>query len=399
MSAGNVIHFARVDFRRDHRTFGIKNEDRFSHVYIIGKTGTGKSTLIETMALQDLELGNGFALVDPHGELVERIASRIPAVRQADTIYFNPSDPTQPYGYNPLRQVRPDFISLAASGLMEVLKKMWVDSWGVRMEHILRNALFALLEQPDATLSDVPRLLSDRSYRQRICRSLKNQTVKNFLENEFERFTFGYRADGIAPIQNKIGAFLADPLLNSVLTAPSQDLHIRRIMDEGKVLLVNLAKGRLGEDSSSLLGGLLVTTIGLAAFSRADVPPEKPRDFYVYVDEFQSFTTLALVNMFSELRKYRVGFTVAHQYLHQLEPEIRHAVFGNAGTIISFRVGAEDAPYIVQEFHERFEQIDFLQLPNFRIYIKVMIDGMPSKPFSAITLAPTSLHTRGSRPD
>jgi len=170
-------------------------------------------------------------------------------------------------------------------------------------------------------------------------------------------------------------------------------------MDEGKVLLVNLAKGRLGEDSSSLLGGLLVTTIGLAAFSRADVPPEKPRDFYVYVDEFQSFTTLALVNMFSELRKYRVGFTVAHQYLHQLEPEIRHAVFGNAGTIISFRVGAEDAPYIVQEFHERFEQIDFLQLPNFRIYIKVMIDGMPSKPFSAITLAPTSLHTRGSRPD
>jgi hypothetical protein len=377
-----------VDFRRDRRTFGIKNEDRFSHIYIIGKTGTGKSTLIEMMALQDLELGNGFALVDPHGELVERIAARIPASRRADTIYFNPSDPTQPYGYNPLRQVRPDFISLAASGLMEVLKKMWVDSWGVRMEHILRNVLLALLEQPDATLSDVLRLLSDRTYRQRICRSLKNRTVKNFLEHEFERFTFGYRADGIAPIQNKIGAFLADPLLNSILTAPVQDLHVRRIMDEGKVLLVNLAKGRLGEDSSSLLGGLLVTTIGLAAFSRADVPPEMRRDFFVYVDEFQSFTTLALVNMFSELRKYRVGFTVAHQYLHQLEPGIRHAVFGNVGTIISFRVGAEDAPYIVQEFHEKYGKIDFLQLPNYRTYVKLMIDGTPSKPFSARTLPP-----------
>jgi Type IV secretion-system coupling protein DNA-binding domain len=389
MSASDVIQFARVDFRRDHRTFGIKNEDRFSHIYIIGKTGTGKSTLIETMALQDLELGNGFALVDPHGELVERIAARIPTSRKADTIYFNPSDPAQPYGYNPLRQVRAEFISLAASGLMEVLKKMWVDSWGVRMEHILRNALFALLEQPDATLRDVLRLLSERTYRRKICQTLKNRAVRNFLENEFERFTFGYRADGIAPIQNKIGAFLADPLLSSVLTAPEEDLHVRRIMDEGKVLLVNLAKGLLGEDSSSLLGGLLVTTIGLAAFSRADVPPEKRRDFYVYIDEFQSFTTLALVNMFSELRKYRVGFTVAHQYLHQLEPEIQHAVFGNAGTIISFRVGAEDAPYIVDEFHERYEKIDFLQLPNYRTYIKLMIDGTPSKPFSAATLEPS----------
>ncbi len=387
MSEKRNIQFARVDYRRDDRTFGIKNDDRFSHVYIIGKTGTGKSTLIETMALQDLAVGNGFALVDPHGELVERIAASIPPSRQADAIYFNPSDPTQPYGYNPLRQVRPDFISLAASGLMEVLKKMWADSWGVRMEHILRNALLALLEQPDATLSDVLRLLSDRGYRKTVCRSLKNRAVKNFLEHEFERFTFGYRADGIAPIQNKIGAFLADPLLHHVLTEPVQDLHVRRIMDEGKVLLVNLAKGRLGEDSSSLLGGLLVTTIGLAAFSRASVPPEKRRDFFVYVDEFQSFTTLALVNMFSELRKYRVGFTVAHQYLHQLEPDIRHAVLGNAGTIISFRVGAEDAPYIVEEFHEHFEKLDFLQLPNYRIYIKLMIDGTPSTPFSAATLS------------
>ena len=388
MSDRDAIKLARVNFRRDSRVFGIKNEDRFSHVYIVGKTGTGKSSLIETMALQDLALGNGFALVDPHGDLAERIASRIPTSRQADAIYFNPADAAQPYGYNPLRQVRHDFISLAASGLMEVLKKMWADSWGVRMEHILRNVLLALLEQPDATLSDVLRLLSDKSYRKKISRSLKNQTVKTFLEKEFERFTFGYRADGIAPIQHKIGAFLADPLLQRVLTTPERDLHIRKIMDAGGVLLVNLAKGKLGEDSSALLGGLLVTTVGLAAFSRADTLPEKRKDFFVYVDEFQSFTTIALVNMFSELRKYRVGFTIAHQYLRQLEPEIRHAVFGNAGTIISFRVGAEDAPYLEQEFQSRFDQADLAQLANYHVYIKMMLDGMPSIPFSAATLAP-----------
>jgi type IV secretory pathway TraG/TraD family ATPase VirD4 len=388
MSANQIVQIGRVDFRSDRRPFGIKNEDRFSHIYLIGKTGTGKSTLIETMALQDLEHGNGFALIDPHGDLAERVAARIPPARQSDTIYFNPSDPAQPYGYNPLRQVRQEFISLAASGLMEVLKKMWPDAWGVRMEHILRNVLLALLEQPNATLHDVLRLLTDRKYRKNVVGRLNNETVRNFLEKEFERFTFGYRADGIAPIQNKIGAFLADPLLNRVLTSPDKDLHIRRIMDEGRVLLVNLAKGRLGEDSSTLLGGLLVTTIGLAAFSRADTSLQDRRDFFVYVDEFQSFTTLALVNMFSELRKYRVGFTVAHQYLHQLEPDIRHAVLGNAGTLISFRVGAEDASYLEQEFQERFDRLDVTQLPNYRIYLKLMIDGTPSNPFSAVTLRP-----------
>jgi len=386
MSANDVTHFARVDFRNDNRLFGIKDEDRFAHVYIIGKTGTGKSTLLETMALRDLERGNGFALVDPHGDLVERIAARIPKSRQSDVIYLNAADPSQPYGYNPLRHVREDRIALAASGMMEVFKKMWPEAWGVRMEHILRNVLMALLEQPNATLHDVLRIFTDQKFRKEIAKSLKNETVKTFLEKEYERFSFGYRADGTARYQNKVGAFLADPLINRILTAPPIDIHIRHIMDEGKVLLVNLAKGRIGEDSSSLLGGLLVTTIGLAAYTRADMPAEKRRNFFVYVDEFQSFTTLAVANMLSELRKYRVGFTVAHQYLHQLEPDIRHAVLGNAATVISFRVGAEDAPFLVREFVERFEQIDFMQLPNYRIYLKLMIDGMPSKPFSATTI-------------
>src|SRR5258708_1110083 len=333
MDGDHTIRIARVDFRNDDRVFGIKGEDRFLHLYVIGKTGTGKSTLLETMALQDLERGNGLALIDPHGDLVARIAARIPPSHRDRVIYLDATDPTQPHGYNPLRHVSADRIALAASGMMDVFKKMWPDAWGVRMEHILRNVLMALLEQPEATLHDVLSIFSDNEFRKRIAKSLRNDTVRTFLLKEFEKFSFGYRADGTAPIQNKVGAFLADPMLNRILTSPEKDLHIRQIMDKGQVLLVNLAKGHIGEDSSSLLGGLLVTTIGLAAFSRADTPPAERRDFFVYIDEFQSFTTLALANMLSELRKYRVGFTVAHQYLNQLEPEIRHAVLGNVGSI------------------------------------------------------------------
>jgi len=388
LHSNDVTYLAQTNFRNQRHPFGIRREDRFSHVYIIGKTGTGKSTLLESMALQDLDRGNGFALIDPHGDLVERIADRIPPKRLLDVVYLDAADPSQPYGYNPLRQVRRDRIALAASGLMEVFKKMWPDAWGVRMEHILRNVLMALLEQPAATLQDVLRVISDSKYRKDIAASLHNETVRTFLQKEFERFTFGYRADGVAPIQNKVGAFLADPLLNRILTAPQRDLHIRQLMDEGRVLLVNLAKGRIGEDSSSLLGALLVTTIGLAGYSRADVEPQCRRDFFVYIDEFQSFTTLALGNMLGEMRKYRVAFTVAHQFLHQLEPAIRHAVLGNAGTIISFRVGAEDAPYLTREFNEVFDETDLLQLPNHHVYLKLMIDGMPSMPFSAVTVRP-----------
>ena len=392
MGADHVTRFARVDFRGDERVFGIKDEDRLLHIYVIGKTGTGKSTLLENMALQDLERGNGFALIDPHGDLVARIAARVPTSRRQNVVYLDATDPDQPYGYNPLRHVREDRIALAASGMMDVFKKMWPEAWGVRMEHILRNVLMALLEQPDATLHEVLRIVSDKEFRKSVGKSLRNETVRTFLLHEFDQFSFGYRADGTAPIQNKVGAFLADPLLNRILTAPEKDLRIRHIMDKGQVLLVNLAKGRIGEDSSALLGGLLVTAVGLAAHSRADMPRPRRRDFFVYIDEFQSFTTLALANMLSELRKYRVGFTIAHQYMHQLEPDIRHAVFGNVGSVISFRVGAEDAPYFVREFHERFAHADFLQLPNYRIYLKLMIDGMPSAPFSAATLAPGGWH-------
>ena len=386
MASDKVTILGRVDFRNDQRLFGIKREDRFSHVYVIGKTGTGKSTLLEGMALQDLENGNGLALIDPHGDLAARIAARVPPGRQGDVVYLNAADPEQPWGYNPLRHVSSQYIALAASGLMEVFKKMWPDAWGVRMEHILRNVLMALLEQPVATLHDILRVLSDRQFRRGIAQSLHNEPVRRFLETEFEKFSFSYRSDGIAPIQNKVGAFLADPMLDRILTAPEREVRVRQIMDEGRVLIANLAKGRIGDDSSSLLGGLLVTTIGLAAYTRANMPLADRRDFFVYIDEFQSFTTLALANMLSELRKYRVGFTIAHQYLHQLEPAIRHAVLGNAGTIISFRLGAEDAPLVSRELQERFSDIDLAQLSNHNVYLKLMIDGTPSLPFSARTL-------------
>jgi hypothetical protein len=358
--SGQVTYLGRVDFRNDLRVFGIKREDRFAHVYAIGKTGTGKSTLLEGMALQDLANGNGFALIDPLGDLAEHVASRVPSSRQGDLIYLNAADVNQPWGYNPLRRVAPQYIALAASGLMEVFKKMWPDAWGVRMEHILRNVLMALLEQPAATMHDILRMLSDNEFRKQIVRSLQNQTVRRFFELEYDKYSSSYRTDACAPIRNKVGAFLADPMLARMLTAPKREVRIRQAMDEGKVLIVNLAKGRIGEDSSSLLGGLLVTTIGLAAYTRVDTPPEKRRDFFVYIDEFQSFTALALANMLSENRKYRIGFVITHQYLHQLTPEIRHAVLGNAGTFISFRVGPEDASYVVRELQTEFEQEDVI---------------------------------------
>lgn len=371
--------------------FGIREEDRFSHVYVIGKTGTGKSTLLENMIVQDIRQGRGVALIDPHGDLVSRVVAFAKKHRESDLIYLNVPDAAQPYGYNPLRQVHPRRIPLAASGLIDIMKKLWGDAWGVRMEHILRNAIYALLEQKEATLADILRLFSDKQYRKEVARSLKNPIVRQFWQKEYERYSYGYRADGVASIQNKIGAFLADPLMRRILTEPQTDLRIRSIMDEGKVLLVNLSKGEIGEDSAALLGGLLVTTFSLAAMSRSELPAETRKPFFVYIDEFQSFTTLAMASMLSELRKYRVGMVMSHQYIHQLEPPIRHAVLGNAGTVVSFRVGAEDAPYLSRELNELFSPSDLVSLPNYGVSMKLMVDGTPTIPFSATTFPPPTI--------
>ncbi len=366
--------------------FGIKQADRLSHTYIIGKTGTGKSTLLAAMIRQDLIHGHGCCLVDPHGDLVERIYAAVPEHRLGDVRYFNVPDRTQSYGYNPLRYVKADKRPLAASGMLEVMKKMWPDAWGVNMEHILRNALLTLLENPGSTLADIPRLLDDKSFRRTVANRLSNEPVKRFWLLEYERYSFQKKADGAGPILNKVGAFLADPTVFKILTAPEEDLHFRQLMDEGGVLLVNLAKGQIGEDAAGLLGGLLVTTLGLAAFTRQDTPEPERRDFFLYLDEFQNFTTHSMANMTSELRKYHVGLVLAHQYLHQLDADVREAVLGNTGTMIAFRLGAHDAAYMAAEFQPAFSQLDFLRLPNYDIYLRLMIDGLPSRPFSATTL-------------
>ncbi|MCU7933930.1 MAG: type IV secretion system DNA-binding domain-containing protein [Candidatus Thiodiazotropha sp. (ex Dulcina madagascariensis)] len=385
-SRNPVACFAHTNSRGKHIPFGIQYQDRLSHIYMIGKTGTGKTTLLDTLIMQDIENGHGVALIDPHGDFVDSVATRISSQRQKDIIYMNVPDVTQPYGYNPLKYVVPEYRPLAASGILEVFKKMWKDSWGQRLEHILRNAILALLESPHAQLGDILTLLVDKDFRKETVQNLENGRVRDFWLNEYENYSYRLRADAIVPIQNKVGAFLADPTLNRILTNPKQPINIRRIMDEGKILLVNLSKGRLGEDTAGLLGGLLVTTVGLAAFSRANKPENKRRDFYLYIDEFQNFTTLSIANMASELRKFHVGLVMAHQYLHQLDPDIRYAVLGNAGTLISFRLGGKDAASITREFLPIFAPEDLIFLPNYHIYLKLMINGAPSKPFSAETI-------------
>jgi GTPase SAR1 family protein len=384
----SISYIGRLNFRHDRRRFGIRQADRRFHLYVIGRTGTGKTTLLEALIRQDIESGRGVTLIDPHGDLVERVAAFVPESRRLDLRYLNAPDLDQPYGYNPLKRVHTGAVALAASGLMEAFKKHWADAWGVRMEHVLRNALYALIEYGDATLSDVSRMLTDKKFRRTVVAKVTNEPVRDFWKKEFEEYSFRYRADAIAPIQNKVGALLADPLMRRILTEPREPLRFRSIMDRSEILLVNLARGRIGEDSASLLGSLLVTTIGLAGFSRANVPEEQRPDFHLYLDEFQNFTTLSVATMISELRKYHITLTLANQHLSQLESEVRDAVLGNVGSLIAFRVGPQDAELLTREFVERFEPIDLLTLPNHRIYLRLMIDGAPSIPFSAVTELP-----------
>ncbi len=387
-SHSNAQHFAQSHHRNYRRVFGILSRDRLNHMYIIGKTGTGKTTLLETMISKDIEQGSGIALLDPHGDLAERIYSHLPSHRKNDCFLLNLADPDCPLSYNPLTRISVAARPLVASGLMDVFRMMWSDAWGPRMEHILRNALLALLDQPKASLPDILKLMSDKPYRFEVVRNIQNEQVRLFWKSEFPKYSFRYQSDAIAPIQNKVGALLADPRLYRFFTMDTGQIRLRSIMDEGKILIINLAKGQLGADSSSLVGGVLTTMLGLSAFSRADMLENERRPFFIYIDEFQNFTTLAIAEMLSELRKYGVGMIVAHQYLHQLHPDIRHAVLGNAGTTISFRVGAEDAVYMAKEFEPKFLHPDLINLPNYHIYLKLLINGAPSKPFSATTLLP-----------
>lgn len=382
---GDITYIGRTCGRLPHKRFGIWERDRAFHMHVIGKTGTGKTTLLENLIRQDIAAGRGLTLIDPHGDLALRVLAFARSSGR-EVIYLDAADSSAPVGYNPLKPIAEAHIPLAVSGLMEVFKKRFADAWGVRMEHVLRNALYAILDTGGGSLSDILRMLADSDFRKAIAKRVKNETVRVFWESEFPAYADRYRAESAAPIQNKIGAFLADPRMRLLVTAPQVQISFRRIMDGGQVLIVNLARGTVGEDSSSLLGALLVTSIALAAYSRANIPEAERRTHYLYVDEFQSMTTLAVADMISELRKYSLALVLAHQHMEQLEEDVQAAMIGNAGTLISFRVGAEDAKLIAQEFMEVVTVEDLVGLANFTVYLRLLIDGEPTRPFKAVTL-------------
>ncbi|MFH1522251.1 MAG: type IV secretion system DNA-binding domain-containing protein [Patescibacteria group bacterium] len=385
-----VTIFALTTFRNQMRKFGIKVDDRRRHMYLIGKTGMGKSTVQENMIIEDIRAGRGVAVVDPHGDLAEKVIEYIPTERVNDVIYFNPADMEYPIAFNVVEQVEPHLRHLVASGLIGVFKKLWADSWGPRLEYILRNSILAILDYPGSTLLAVTRMLSDKPFRKRVISKIQDPVVKAFWVNEFAGYADKFASEAVSPIQNKVGQFLSSSLIRNIVGQVKSSIDMRQIMDEGKILIMNLSKGRIGEDNSSLLGSMMITKIQLAAMSRVDVPENERRDFYLYIDEFQNFTTDSFANILSEARKYRLNLIMANQYIEQLGEIVRPAVFGNVGTLLVFRVGATDAEELVKEFTPTFTEEDIVNLPKYELYLKLMIDGIASDPFSARGLPPLS---------
>jgi CxxC-x17-CxxC domain-containing protein len=396
--AKDVIYFAKTNFRNADRLFGVKRNDRRQHTYVVGKTGTGKSALLHNMIVQDIANGEGVAVVDPHGELVEGILEKIPEERMKDVIYFNPADIEYHIGFNILELPDPRYKHLVASGLMGIFTKIWSNVWSARMEYILNNAILALLETPGSTLLGIPRILVDKTYRQKVIMNVTDPVVKAFWINEYEQWQEKFRNEAIAPIQNKVGQFLSAALIRNVVGQSKSTVDIFDVMNSGKIFLVNVSKGRIGEDNSALLGAMLITKIQLAAMERVRIPEDERVDFYLYVDEFQNFATDSFAGILSEARKYRLNLIIAHQYIGQLvtggsgttgtSTKVRDAVFGNVGTMLVFRVGAADAEFLESEFEPEFVIQDIVNLPNHHIYLKLMVDGVTCRPFSATTLPP-----------
>ncbi len=384
----DINFFAKTKYRDEEKKFGIKTDDRRRHVYIIGKTGMGKTALLKNMVYQDIQSGKGIGFIDPHGEAAEELLDYVPKSRIDDVLYFNPADLDYPMSFNVMEKVSSEHRHLVASGLMEVFKKIWPDVWSARMEYILNNTILALLESEGSTLLGVNRMMADPSYRQKIVDNIKDPIVKSFWINEFANYNQRYESEATAAIQNKIGQFISSPLIRNIIGQERSTIDMRKLMDEKKIVIMNLSKGKIGEDSSRLLGGLLITKLQLAAMSRVDIPEEERNDFFLYVDEFQNFATESFCNILSEARKYRLSLILAHQYIAQMEESVRDAVFGNVGTIISFRVGAADAEFLEKEFLPDFTAQDFVNLPKYHIYLKLMVDGVTSQPFLAKTLPP-----------
>ncbi len=391
MDENRITYFAETDARNKRVPFGIKAEDRSRHMYIIGKTGMGKSTTLENMAIQDIKNGEGMAFIDPHGKTAELLLDYVPQERIKDVLYFAPFDLDFPVSFNVMEDVGHEKRHLVANGLMSTFKKIWVDAWSARMEYILNNILLALLEYPDSTLIGVNRMLSDKDYRNKVVANVSDTSVKSFWTDEFAKYGEKYMQEAGAAIQNKIGQFISNPVIRNIIGQPKSTFDLRKIMDEKKILIVNLSKGRVGEANANLLGSMLITKIYLGAMSRADASPgllKRLPPFYLYVDEFQSFANESFADILSEARKYKLALTVAHQYIEQMSDEVRAAVFGNVGSMITFRVGAFDAEVLEKEFMPTFTQEDLVNLGFVQIYLKLMIDGVTSQPFSASTLPP-----------
>lgn len=391
MNPDAVTYFAQTDARNKKIPFGIKSKDRTKHVYVIGKTGMGKSTLLENMAVQDIKNGEGMAFIDPHGKTADLLLEYVPAERIKDVIYFAPFDTEHPISFNVMEDVGPSKRHLVANGLMSSFKKIWVDMWSARMEYILNNILLALLEYPDSTIIGVNRMLSDKDYRKKVVANVSDPSVKSFWVDEFEKYGERYMQEAGAAIQNKIGQFVSNPLVRNIVGQTKSTFDIRKVMDDRKILIINLSKGLVGEANANLLGSMLITKIYLGAMSRADVSEKVLQSlpqFYLYVDEFQSFANESFADILSEARKYKLNLTVAHQYIEQMSEEVRDAVFGNVGTMIVFRVGAFDAEVLEKEFMPTFTAEDLVNLGFVQIYLKLMIDGVASPPFSATSLPP-----------
>lgn len=386
-----ITYFAQTNARGKEVPFGIKRRDRARHMYVIGKTGVGKSTLLENMAIQDIRNGEGMAFIDPHGSTAERLLEYVPEHRINDVVYFAPFDMDHPVAFNVMEDVGYDKRHLVVSGLITAFKKLWVDAFSARMEYILSNTLLALLEYPDATMLDVNRMLVEKNFRKKVVENISDPIVKKFWTEEFANYTDRYTQEATPAIQNKVGQFTSNPLIRNIIGQPKSSFDIRQLMDDKKIFIINLSKGRVGEVNASLLGSMLVTKIYLAAMSRADVPSNilaNLPNFYFYVDEFQNFANQSFADILSEARKYKLNLIIAHQYVEQMEEEVRDAVFGNVGTTIAFRVGPFDAEVLETIFAPQFSKQDLVNLGIAQVYLTLMIDGTGSPPFSATTLPP-----------
>jgi hypothetical protein len=393
----DITFFAETNFRRLNRRFGIKREDRRRHMYVVGKTGMGKTTLLENMIYQDMMRGDGVAVIDPHGDLAETILDAVPQNRINDVVYMNPADQNFPLAFNILAQEDEDHRYLIASSLVGIFKKIWADSWGPRLEYLLRNSLLTLLETKENTILGVPRLFVDTSFRKQVVRKVQDPVVRTFWENEYAKYSQSFQVEAISPIQNKIGQFISIPMIRNMIGQVKSKINFRDIIDNRKILIVNLAKGLIGEDVSALLGATIISKLQIAAMMRADKPEEEREDFYLYIDEFQNFSTESFATILSEARKYRLNLVIAHQYIEQLDELVAAAVFGNVGTMICFGMGAEDATVLEPHFTTEFVLQDLVNLGKYEIILRLMVNGATSRPFSATTLPPLGARSVSSR--